>query len=822
MMCPLSPRKAAGVVAAAFVATVLFAPASYAQSGSLSLEQTTPAIQFDFDGQIRYAGGVLEVDASPLVVQAVDFLPPAVISDVVDSSGLVTLPRDFRIRVQVDNAGNLLGGNDIPGEDDIVIQGHAFGPGTNFSGILLRGKVRPASGPAQECRPTPTTGPCRGFGFLEGPSGTDFEFRFEVTGGLLDPYFENDLHVRATSIGLLLTGGFATPFASAPEGGFPAEGSAGQVALPLGELFPPTVTGANVTATAMSPSGAPAILAVTATSASGLPLTPTCVAAPGSLLPPMPIPINVPYVFPVGVSTINCSATDSGGTGRLTLTVTVVFAPPVSPPVLTVTDATVEATGPFTPVTYNVSAFDAMGPLPVMCDLPSGWSFFLGMTNVSCSATNAGGTTTKILNITVQDTTPPVILGGSRVEVEADSAGGATVVLPWIAKDLATGDLPLPVTCDNLPPASLFPVGTTYLLCHADDGRGNRVSETFEVTVTVEPPKFPGGACFVVDFREITYFRNQAVLTSSDAAIRTAAGIAGAFNPALWPYRASGGAGYTRSKGTLFRLYGFQPSEIGQLIPDADESFTSYPVEYDAEAKGYYIDLGGPARVFVCPDQLHNYVLAGLKGNGHVDGSTLLPISQRNVPGVMLTRNSQILKLPRRIRLELIALGMDPGPRGLIDYIGFQLQGNGNAEFREFVDLEISFPGDSLADRREHFTSGLHTATNVNFESFAGCNYVDSAPGNDAVRLRDIWGPNRSRKQGYQNWRACGTREPSVNKKVRANYEVAFNAIQLLPTVNSGVDTLRIYFGEIRPVVATERQKRDHWSDWREWDLWDF
>jgi hypothetical protein len=517
---------------------------------------------------------------------------------------------------------------------------------------------------------------------------------------------------------------------------------------------------------------------------------------------------------------VNCTASDAGGVANLTISVTVtpLMTPP---PMVTVYNTTVEAMGVLTPVMFDASANDANGPVPVTCDFAPGSSFPLGTTPVTCSATNSGGTTTKTLLVTVQDTMPPVILGG-KVEVEANAVGGATVVLPWTAKDLASGDVVLPVTCDNVPAGSFFPIGTTYLLCHADDGRGNHVSETFEVTVTVEPPKFPGGSCFIVDFREITYFRNQTVLMSSDAAIRAAAGIAGDFAPQVWPYRASGGSGYTRSKGTLFRLYGFQPSEVGQLIPDADQSFRNYPVQYDAESKGYYIDLGGPARVFVCPEQLHNYVLAGLKGNGHMDGSTLLPTAQRNVPGVMLTHNTQILKLPRRISLELYTLGMYPGLRGEIDYLGVQLQGNGSAEFREFVDIEISFPGDSQTNRAEHFKSGLHTATNVSFESFAGCNYVDYAPGNDAVRLHDIWGPNRSTKQGYQTWRACGSREPFVNRRVRANYEVPFNAIQLLPTVNTGTDTLRVFFGDIRPVVATERQKRDHKTDWRDWDIWDF
>ena len=316
----------------------------------------------------------------------------------------------------------------------------------------------------------------------------------------------------------------------------------------------------------------------------GVPLTASLRRRPRFASPPISIPVNVPFTFPVGVTTVNCSASDEGGVGSLTVRVTV--TPFMAPPVVTVVDQTVEAMGVVTPVMFVASASDASGPVPVACDPAPGSSFPLGTTAVNCSATNAAGTTTKNLQVTVRDTMPPVILGG-KVEVEANAVGGATVVLPWTAKDLASGDLVLPVTCDNVPPASFFPIGTTHLLCHANDGRGNSVSETFEVTVTIEPPKFPGGSCFVVDFREITYFRNQTVLMSSDAAIRAAAGITGAFAPEVWPYRASGGAGYTRSKATLFRLYGFQPSEVGQLIPDADESFTSYMVQYDTEAKGY-------------------------------------------------------------------------------------------------------------------------------------------------------------------------------------------------------------------------------------------
>ena len=233
----------------------------------------------------------------------------------------------------------------------------------------------------------------------------------------------------------------------------------------------------------------------------------------------------------------------------------------------------------------------------------------------------------------------------------------------------------------------------------------------------------------------------------------------------------------------------------------------------------YYIDLGGPAKVMICAAQLHDYVLTGKKGNGHAEGSTLLPVSQQNVPGIMLTHNTQIVKLPYHVRYDQYLHGLHYGDRGLINYIGFQLQGNGNADFREFVDVEVQFPG------------GFRTALNTNFETFAGCSYLDYTPGNDAVRLHDVWGPNRSKYQGYDSWRACGSRELSENQKRlnpatgllerRANYDVPQNGVQILSTVNTNTDTLRMFYGTIVRVPEKELKKKDLKDDWREWDLWD-
>jgi hypothetical protein len=58
--------------------------------------------------------------------------------------------------------------------------------------------------------------------------------------------------------------------------------------------------------------------------------------------------------------------------------------------------------------------------------------------------------------------------------------------------------------------------------------------------------------------------------------------------------------------------------------------------------------------------------------------------------------------------------------------------------------------------------------------------------------------------------------------KQRANYDVPFNAIQLLPSVNTASDTLRLLYGTIRALTDAETKNgRDHKTDWEEWDSWD-
>ena len=159
---------------------------------------------------------------------------------------------------------------------------------------------------------------------------------------------------------------------------------------------PPTLTlppGQTVEAT--GPDGATVTYTVSASDAQDGTLTPSCSPASGS-------------VFPLGITPVNCSVTDSGGltaTGSFTVAVQDTTPPSLNLP----GNITAGATGP-TVVTYTATATDLVdGSVPVSCSPASGSTFALGQTTtVSCSATDAHhNTATGSFTVTVQDTTPP-------------------------------------------------------------------------------------------------------------------------------------------------------------------------------------------------------------------------------------------------------------------------------------------------------------------------------------------------------------------------------------------------------------------------------
>jgi hypothetical protein len=240
------------------------------------------------------------------------------------------------------------------------------------------------------------------------------------------------------------------------------------------DTTPPVIdVHAGVTEEATSPAGA--IVNYTAPATSDLydgAGTATCAPPSGSL-------------FALGDSTVNCSATDSNGNDAEGTSFTVSVVDTTAPEITAPADITVEAAGPLTTVALvDATATDAVGPVTITSDAPA--QFPVGTTLVTWTATDgAMNSSTTTSNVTVQDTTPPVVDDSADQTLEATGPSGAfaTFSAP-AAHDLVDGDFAS--TCDHAP--GVFPLGTTTVTCSATDAAGNTGSSSFDITVQDTTP----------------------------------------------------------------------------------------------------------------------------------------------------------------------------------------------------------------------------------------------------------------------------------------------------------------------------------------------
>src|SRR5439155_1042787 len=227
---------------------------------------------------------------------------------------------------------------------------------------------------------------------------------------------------------------------------------------------------ANATVEATSATGAAFSFTATATDlVDGLRVV-TCTPASGS-------------TFPLGPTTVTCTATDTKGNhGAASFTVTVTDT---AGPVVTVpANATVEATGATgATFTYTATASDVVdGPRAATCTPASGSTFPLGATTVNCTAADAKGNNgAASFTVTVTDTTGPLVTVPANATVEATAATGAAFTFTATASDVVDGSRP--VTCTPAS-GSTFPLGPTTVHCTATDAKGNNGAASFTVTVT--------------------------------------------------------------------------------------------------------------------------------------------------------------------------------------------------------------------------------------------------------------------------------------------------------------------------------------------------
>ena len=194
-------------------------------------------------------------------------------------------------------------------------------------------------------------------------------------------------------------------------------------------------------------------------------------------------------VFPVGTTTVSCSATGifgTTGTGSFHVTVVLDSHPVIVVPFDIVVTAT-SSSGAV--VTYTVTATDRVdGTISVTCTPPSGSTFPIGRTEVQCSATNSrGDTSVASFAVVVRDPNgAPVLSLPSNIAVPSDGPSGSIVTFSVSALDDVDGSIP--VTCSRSS-GDTFPNGTTTVTCSATNSRGKTATGSFTVTVgDTEPP----------------------------------------------------------------------------------------------------------------------------------------------------------------------------------------------------------------------------------------------------------------------------------------------------------------------------------------------
>ncbi len=134
----------------------------------------------------------------------------------------------------------------------------------------------------------------------------------------------------------------------------------------------------------------------------------------------------------------------------------------------------------------SASAWDACGqPVTLANDAPA--TFPVGTTPVTWTATDAAGNTSScVSNVTIVDTTPPVLTCPEAHEVTPDDGVcGAALALTPTVDDACDPD---GVTLVSDAPA-LFPVGTTTVTFTAVDAAGNQATCTTDVTVGAGQPR---------------------------------------------------------------------------------------------------------------------------------------------------------------------------------------------------------------------------------------------------------------------------------------------------------------------------------------------
>lgn len=131
--------------------------------------------------------------------------------------------------------------------------------------------------------------------------------------------------------------------------------------------------------------------------------------------------------------------------------------------------------------TFSATVWDNRPGAVIVCNPPSGTIFPVGITGVTCVATDAAGNTDSCgFLVTVHDTTPPLVFCPSDTIVanDPDSCGAIVFFDAWV-----TDNCPGATVGSNPPSGYFFPIGSFSVTCTAVDGSGNASACNFTLTV---------------------------------------------------------------------------------------------------------------------------------------------------------------------------------------------------------------------------------------------------------------------------------------------------------------------------------------------------
>jgi hypothetical protein len=245
------------------------------------------------------------------------------------------------------------------------------------------------------------------------------------------------------------------------------------VNLSVPDTTPPTVSvPSDITKEATSSAGAVVNFTVTATDNTDPSPDVNCTPSSGS-------------TFPLGDTTVSCTASDHSGNTSAASTFKVTVHDTTAPSLTLPADISVPATsGAGAVVTYSASASDAVsGSVAANCTPASGSTFPIGSTQVNCSATDTHSNTANgHFNVTVTDTGGPQF-SGVPADISVEAVGPAGAPVNYTAPSASDAiDGPTPVTCTPTS-GSTFSLGTTVVTCSATDAHSNTATATFNVTV---------------------------------------------------------------------------------------------------------------------------------------------------------------------------------------------------------------------------------------------------------------------------------------------------------------------------------------------------